>query len=224
MPFKLQSISRAFLFVGLLFLLTACGAVSEPTPTVDPNLIYTQAAETVQANLTGTAAAMPTSTNTPEPTATWTLEPTQELPTATATLAANGTLPAVSTTLTTSTVAATKAATTGQQAGDHGRWVQNVPADGTTVGKGENFMLVFRIQNTGTTTWSTDYRLVHLSGTGLSSTTSINLDKATAPGDVGEFYITVFSPLEAGKYKSNWKLVTPHGAFITEVYFAFTVS
>ncbi len=218
-----------------LFLLSACGAAKTPEAVQDPNAIYTQAAQTVQAQLSATAAMLPTSTYTLEPTAT-------ELPTetpepSTATPAPQTTLPTLSAPGSESTPAApgivataTTAAplfatstTVAQQAGDHGTWVGNVPADGSTFSKGESFTFVFRIMNTGTTTWTTDYKVVFLGGTGLSSETVVPLNAVTKPGEVGEFYTKVFAPLEAGKYKSNWKLVNPQGAFIYEVYFAFNI-
>ena len=48
--------------VVLLFGLAGCAGT--PEPTIDPNVIYTQAAATVQSQLTETAAAMPTATAT----------------------------------------------------------------------------------------------------------------------------------------------------------------
>jgi len=217
------------------FLLSACSAQKTPEAVQDPNTIYTQAAQTVQAQLSATAAMLPTSTPTLEPTATEPPTATSEPPTATPTtqitlptLAAPGseTTPGAPALAVTATKAVPQFATStigAQQPGDHGQWVGNIPADGSTFSKGESFTFVFRIMNTGTVTWDKNYKLVFLSGTGLSSENVISIEKETKPGEVGEFYTKVFAPLDAGKYKSNWKLVNPQGAFVYEVYFAFNV-
>ncbi len=231
---KLKCTGILAILLGLI-VLSACSTPTTPEAVQDPNAIYTQAALTVQAQLSATAAVLPTSTPTMEPTATEMPSPTPEPATATPTvqetlptLAAPGsdTNPAGPGTAATATQAPALFATSttlAGQAGDHGQWVGNIPADGTTFSKGEHFSFVFRIMNTGTTTWTKDYKLVFLSGTGLSSETVVPLDKVTKPGEVGEFYTDVFAPFEAGSYKSNWKLVNPQGAFIYEVYFAFKI-
>ncbi len=230
---KLKHTGILAILVGLI-LLSACSTTT-PEAVQDPNAIYTQAAQTVQAQLSATAAMLPTSTATVEPTATEMPSATPELPTEAPT--AQKTLPTLSApgsdtnpTAAAGVPTATQAApvfatstTMSQQAGDHGVWVGNIPADGSTFGKGEHFSFVFRIMNTGTTTWTKNYKLVFLSDTALSSETVIPLNEVTKPGEVGEFYTMVFAPFDAGKYKSNWKLVNEQGAFVYEVYFTFKV-
>ncbi len=234
MPGKLKHTVTSAILFGLIFL-SACSATKTPEPALDPNAIYTQAAQTVEAQLSATAASLPTSTPTVEPSATQQPSPTAEPPTATPTTQLNlPTLSAPGSDLTPAAPGSTAAATLAvpqyntpttavQQAGDHGNWVGNAPVDGSTFSKGELFTFVFRIMNTGTTTWTKDYKLVFAYGTGLSSETVIPLTAVTKPGEVGEFYTKVFAPFEAGKYKSNWKLVNASGAYIYEVYFAFNI-
>ena len=48
-------------------LLTACGTKSSATPTIDPNVIFTAAAQTVEAQLTQAASSNPAPTETPAP-------------------------------------------------------------------------------------------------------------------------------------------------------------
>lgn len=75
---KIIALGSMVLAIGL------AGCAGTPEPTIDPNVIYTQAAATVQSQLTETAAAMPTATATLEPTATPvppTATPTEVIPT-----------------------------------------------------------------------------------------------------------------------------------------------
>ncbi|MDZ4158238.1 MAG: hypothetical protein U1B80_00470, partial [Anaerolineaceae bacterium] len=75
---KNRNISWVLCLVCLVSL-TACGSPAPIEPTLDPNAIYTQAAQTVAAQLTQTALVAPTATSTPEPTPT-VPEPTPTFP------------------------------------------------------------------------------------------------------------------------------------------------
>ena len=202
--------------LGLIFVL-AVSACAPATPTVDPYLVYTQAAETVAVQLSQTAAAMPTATETPLPTET-PIPPTDTpaVPTDTPeplfTLPPQPTIPAIQPT-----------ATSGQKLGDHASYGSQIPADGSKFSPTKEFRVMFSLVNDGTTTWKPDYRLVYFDGAQISTTKSIECGRSTKPGEKCEFYFNAVAPPNPGKYTSRWKLVNDQGTFIYEVYLTIVV-
>ncbi len=159
------------------FLLTGCGVLL-PTPDMDVEALYTQAAQTIQAQLTrqaqdtqspstpqpGSGIATPTVTAFPTalPTALPTATPTKLLPTPTS-------LPPTPTPV--------------QLLCDHARFVKDVTvADGTTYSPGAEFTKVWRLRNAGSCTWDTDYSLVFVSGDRMSAPQVISLCGKRPPG------------------------------------------
>ncbi|NPV56590.1 MAG: hypothetical protein HPY76_07975 [Anaerolineae bacterium] len=201
---------------GLMFvlMLSACGPAA---PTVDPYLVYTQAAETVAVQLSQTAAAMPTATETPLPTetpipVTDTPALPSETPTALFTLPPQPTAPLVAAT-----------ATSAQKAGDHATLGSQVPADGTRYKPGQEFQVMFSFINDGATTWKPEYRLVFLGGTQISTTKSVECGRTVKPGEKCEFYFNAVAPPGTGKFQSNWKVVNADNKYIGECYLQIIV-
>lgn len=210
--------------VAVLALLPACGAATPAAPTVDPNAIYTQAVLTVQSGLTETAAAAPTATATPEPTAT--VEPTATLapPTATiaSTLATSAPQPGSATQASTSAPATAPTVALGK-AGDHCQFGSQSPADGFSILGGEQKQVYWSLVNTGTTTWTTGYKLSHVGGRQMSGTTSVPVEKDVKPGEKYDFYTIVVGPTTKGTFTSYWKLFNGGGAAFCEVYMKYVV-
>ena len=84
-------------------------------------------------------------------------------------------------------------------------------ADGTYVAPGSTFIKTWRIRNNGTTTWTTNYRLVFVSGTQMASQSSVNLPYNVAPGQTVDISVQMTAPTASGSYKSSWKLVNESG-------------
>jgi hypothetical protein len=202
----------------MVFLLAACSSGQPQQPTLDPAMIYTQAAQTVQAQLAQTEAAKPTEPPTPIPTETSiplpTLPPT-EVPSPTGL----PTLPE----LPTQPVLAPSATQPATRAGDHATFQYNVPGDNTVLQKGQKFILEVGWLNSGSTTWNTKYKMVFMGGVQMWGVTSVPLEKDVKPGQKGIFSIAQTAPDKAGKYITRWKLVNASGVFMGEMYFSFTV-
>lgn len=213
---------------GLILVLAACNA-APVEPTVDANVIYTQAAQTVEAQLTLTAAAQPTATATPEPTATPEATATPELPTATPTLdpTALALTPLsgspTAAVLVPPTQAAAPTQESGPKPGDNATFLYNVPGDGTKFTPREEFLFAVGWKNSGTTTWNSNYGMVYLGGTLIATYTSIKMDKDVKPGEKYEFNMRMYAPEKPGKYITRWKLVNPQGVYMNEFYFQFVV-
>jgi hypothetical protein len=210
--------STILISVVIVSLMAACGPKEPP---VDPNLVYTQAAETVAVQMAQTLAAVPTATETPEP------SPTPDVPTATATTLV---IPTFTPNAGAATVAAiptsTKIVTGG---GDKAMFAYSSPADGATLAPGEVFQLAIGLQNVGGTTWTQDYKLVYSGGVQISAMTSVSHDPAGGdkvtipPGEKAEFILLATAPTDAGEYKTTYFFYNPAGAFVYEVFFFFKV-
>lgn len=177
----------------MALMLSACGGSSkEPTPTpLNPNLIAAQAIATFSMGLTQTAFAQPsnTPTLTPVPTST-TLSTFSPLGT------------------NTPSVAATSAC-------DVSVFITDVTIpDGTLMAPGQNFDKTWRIQNSGTCTWTATYKAVFTgSGTGPMGGISTPIGKQVAPGETIDITVEFVAPTSPGDYVSWWKLQNDSGTF-----------
>jgi hypothetical protein len=194
--------------VILTVFLAACGGgKGSSTSTPDPNLVRTAAAQTADARLTELVALTPSAM--PQ-TATFTPNPTQ---TAAAMTAAAGLTQTAIATLTprlspTSTIPAPV------NTGDSAAWVADVTIpDNTDVTPGQVFVKTWRIQNTGVTTWTTDYDLVYVEGEPMGTTTEVAVPTSVSPGQQVDISVTLTAPTTVGTYIGYWKMRNAAGAF-----------
>ena len=183
-------------------LLTACGSrAAEATPTTQPQTVLTSAAQTAEAQLT--VLAQPTATDTlpPFPTSTFTPSPT------------NPATPLVGFT--------PSPGAPGSPAGDLAEyWADITVPDGTDFKPGEAFVKTWRLHNSGTTTWTSEYNLAFLGGAQMSAPPSVPLTSSVAPGDMVDVSVNLVAPQENGTYRGYWKMRNPGGQFFD---FAFYV-
>jgi hypothetical protein len=78
--------------------------------------------------------------------------------------------------------------------------------DGTVLTAGTKFTKTWRLKNTGTCTWTTDYHLVFFSGDKMSASTSQALSASVHPGDTIDVSAQMTTPDNPGSYTGNWKL------------------
>jgi hypothetical protein len=81
--------------------------------------------------------------------------------------------------------------------------------DGTYIGAGEAFEKVWRVENTGTCTWTADYHLVFVSGYSMGGMAAVPLLGDIPPGGVVDLSIDLKAPLVNGLYKGYWMLRSP---------------
>lgn len=181
----------------MIGILAACG---KATPTVDPAAKITEIASTVQAELTSIALLTPSATATPEPTATSTRAPVTPTPTGI-------------------TPSPTKGVFATGVAGDNAKYLNDVTVpDYSLISPSSNFTKTWLIQNTGTTTWTKDYKLIYLDGmVGANNTVSVNLPKSVAPGETIEVSVNFTAPASNGVYSSYWKMYTASGYIFGEI-------
>lgn len=178
-------------------LMAACGPTATPEPTVDVNALYTQAAVTMIAQLTQNA---PTITPTVPPTAT---------PAVTATLAALPTLAGVLPTLPPLATSTSIASATGDKA----LYVTQSPADNTSVKTNQTFNIIWRLRNTGTTTWNNQYayRFYAAANKLPTSANGYNLTQSVPPNTEVELKAVATAPGTPGTYDTRWVITNAEG-------------
>ncbi len=79
--------------------------------------------------------------------------------------------------------------------------------DGTEMSGGTAFTKTWRLQNVGTCTWTTAYKLVFSGGDYLGiSGSAFNLPSSVAPGGTIDLSVNMTAPITAGSFTSYWKL------------------
>lgn len=196
------------LAAGMMVSLAACSKANA-TPTTSPEMVYTQAAETVAAGLTQTAVLLPTATPTPTLAPTNTPQPTQA---ATATLSVSVT-PLVQN-------SPTKASSP-----DKAEWVSQNPGDGTILNPDQDFTLTWTIKNIGTTTWNTDYMLRFYLGDQSLRMGAVDLkfSKVVKPGESIDFSLAMKAPSKTGDYTTIWVMTNKEGSNFYPLTFSFKV-
>lgn len=190
MKMKTRTIMMMVTLILVLFV-SACSPKATPEPTLDANMIFTQAAITVAAKLTSTALSMPTAT----PTATLAPTNTQMPPTATSTAPSANTTPIVA-------GSATLAPNPNKM-----EFVGDVTIpDGQVIPAGSKFIKTWRIKNIGTTTWAANYKIRNWAGFRYGADASILLGKEVKPNETTEISIEFTAPLNNGEYTSWWIL------------------
>ena len=224
---------QIILLSSVVFLAGCNAPIAQPT--LDPNMIYTAAAQTVQAQLavasagTATAAAVPPTQAAPtqgptllatvpaNPSPTFTMGATLSINlTPGVTALAPGLTPVVLGTPvvggpTASIAIATlppTAAPVVDTSGDKGILVNQDPDDGSLIGKNQDFDETFKIQNTGTTTWNpTDYDFRLYSDNGLAKHNYYTLNQTVKPHEIVSAVVDMKTPNNSGQYKSSWCLI-----------------
>lgn len=183
--------------LGLAMLLAACNF---PLAQNEQDVYGTAAAQTVSAQLTRAFAASPTApvlpaTSTPAP-------PT--LPPATAT-----TVPSATSTPGCTDVEVFEADVT-------------IP-DNTSKAAGESFKKTWRLRNTGTCTWTTDYDLVFSSGNVMGGPASSALLGSVAPGTTVDVSVDLVAPASNGTHRGDWRLRNAKGILFGGFYVQISV-
>ena len=204
----MKYLTRIFwlLIAFVLLTLAACGGGASPSPTADPNLVYTQIWQTVEAGQTQTVLAVPPTlavTSTPEATLTPKITNT----------------PLISETPLPGTPSATPLIntpqSTAQQACDNASFGGDITyTDGSEVPAGQTFVKTWSIKNLGPCTWDQDYRLIFGwggTGTNWNTVKPVQFSKVVLPGETFEVSVTLTAPTTAGDYAATFRTQNDKG-------------
>lgn len=165
-------------------LLSACGSANPETDVI----IATSVAQTVEAQMTElarpTATLVATQTPIPSPAAT----------TATATFAPSPTpVPGNVTPCL------------------RAQYVSETIPDGTIMTPGQVFYKTWRIENTGSCTWDSSYKIVFWSGELMGGAYVYDLYQIAVPDQMIDITLQLKAPDSPGSYRGYWKLQSPWG-------------
>jgi len=235
MKYKKILVGVSILMISSL-LIGACSSATETpaAPTIDPNTIYTQAAQTVQASIAKTDEAQPTPTQEPTetPAPTNTVDPTAE---AILTSTAESVLPpagnegqvsadstqtpegvvggadATPTTYVLPTATSAAALPPAASTGEKCEWVANSPQDGTKIQKNNGFDATIVVKNSGTTTWDNRYALRYFAGERMGAPTDYFVQSEVKPGEMYKFIFPMTAPSSTGNKEVLFVVQSPEG-------------
>jgi len=198
--------------------LTSCGGRATEVPTLDANVIMTDAVNTFIANINQTqtaqallATATASSTITSSPVSLVTATPP---PTWTQAPIFNPVLPTIFKSPTATGTQYTPTANPALLASgcNNLRLILdvNVPA-GSVVRPGESFTKTWKVENSGTCDWVYLYRLVFVSGDRMDGEPS-GLGKVIVPGKWTQLSVSLTAPKKAGTYIGYWRFGTQTGS------------
>jgi hypothetical protein len=189
MKLSLRTLS---ILILISVLAAACNPSGGTTPTLTQVPILTQAEATEQETATTQPTAQPFVTVTPAP--------------PTPTTAASPTATSTPEPTATSTPLGTPGSCT-----DQAKFVEDVTVpDKTEMLPAQDFIKTWRLQNTGTCTWTNQYAVIFVSGDQMSGTSPQPLTGTTAPGTTVDISVPLKAPGTVGTYQGNWELRNPN--------------
>ncbi len=78
--------------------------------------------------------------------------------------------------------------------------------DGSNVPLGGSFTKIWRLKNFGTSTWTTYYALVFVSGERFGASTTIQIPTSVGPGQTVDLAVNMTAPNQNGHYRGFWQL------------------
>ena len=82
--------------------------------------------------------------------------------------------------------------------------------DGHQVSQGEKFRKIWRVKNTGSCPWTTNYTFVYVSGDQMSGR-NISVPSAVQPGQTVDLGVDLVAPSKDGTYRGYWQMRSPQG-------------
>jgi hypothetical protein len=83
--------------------------------------------------------------------------------------------------------------------------------DGSEFVAGTSFTKTWRIKNTGSCTWSTDYELYFYSGNSMSAPASVDLPNSVKPYETVDISVLMVAPGDPDEYTGKWMLRSGKG-------------
>ena len=192
------------LLVSLSAILISCKIPATPGPTAtatNPNAVFTSAAQTGEAIRLGKGEDVPT------------LLPgafikTSVAPTPTPPPVGTQTTPTVTLTAT-NTPLSTIASAPDE---DKAEFVKDVTVlDGSAFQPGASFVKTWRLENSGTSTWTRNYTIVFIDGSLMGASAAVPLPNDVPPGETIDISVDLIAPQEEGGHSGDWKLKNSNG-------------
>ncbi len=83
--------------------------------------------------------------------------------------------------------------------------------DSTSLTAGDPFVKTWRIKNTGSCSWTKDYRIVFVNGNAMNAPASVAFPDTVNPGGTVDISVPMNAPANTGDYSGNWMLKAANG-------------
>ena len=83
--------------------------------------------------------------------------------------------------------------------------------DNTVVQPGTTFVKTWRVENSGTATWTPTFKIVFVSGDAMGGPASQTLGKSISPGESIDISLSLIAPATLATLRGNWMLETDTG-------------
>ncbi|MCC6298525.1 MAG: hypothetical protein IT314_04455 [Anaerolineales bacterium] len=83
--------------------------------------------------------------------------------------------------------------------------------DDSIFAPGSRITKVWRLKNSGTCTWTTNYRIVFVGGTQMGGQNFMPLPTSVAPGQTIDIPMNFIAPVIVGEYRGNWQIRNERG-------------
>jgi len=83
--------------------------------------------------------------------------------------------------------------------------------DGTKLSGGQNFTKIWRLQNSGTCVWDTQFDIIFVKGDQMGANSVYDIPKAVQPGETVDISVPMVAPYSPGRYRSEWQLRSSNG-------------
>ena len=193
--------------------LIGCSSKAPASPTTNPDAIYTAAAQTADARLTQIFLLTPSATPvTPSP--TFNFVQTMAAQTASALLTQSALLTP------SPQASASVSPTPSGTGGDRAVFVADITIpDGTNLAPGASFTKTWRLQNSGTSSWTTSYSLAFVSGEQMGAVDSVHISQSVAPGAQIDISLDMVAPTAAGSHQGYWKMKNASGQYFNDIIY-----
>lgn len=109
---------------------------------------------------------------------------------------------------------------------DSAQYLSDDGKDGTVYPPNTPFTKTWKIKNTGTCTWDSNYMVAQISGKAMSQQPAYMIvpqGKSVAPGGEADISVGLTSPSEAGDYRADWQVQNAAGVSLAQVYLTLKV-
>lgn len=85
--------------------------------------------------------------------------------------------------------------------------------DNAEFDRGDTFIKIWRLRNSGTCRWTPAYLLSFIGGSRLNAPSSVSLSTEVPPGELIDLAVDMQAPNDSGTFQGFWKLRSPQGEF-----------
>ena len=89
--------------------------------------------------------------------------------------------------------------------------------NGTEIKAGDSFTKTWQVKNTGTCTWTRDFKITYVGGDLLGSDTT-KIRQIVGPGSSAEISLDMVAPGNTGTIQSAWQMASDSGALFGQVF------